>query len=1085
MTINEAPTSSGENSSSDLYITAILVTHNGATWLPEVIASLSSQTRRVDRIIAVDTGSGDSSPELLRRAGITFIEAEPDIGYGDAIELALDHAHPIDTNPATANPATMQSVHHHEWLWLIHDDCAPKHDALELLVEAITDRPQIVIAGPKLLGWYDRDHLLEAGISIAGNGARWTGLEHREQDQGQHDHVKDVLSVSTAAMLVSRNAFEELGGLDPNLALFRDDVDFGWRAHVAGFGAICVGTATAFHAEASATERRRVDVSEAFLHRPLLLDRRNAAYVMLVNSSLWLLPWVAIQILGTSIIRSIFDLLAKLPGYAADEIVAVGLLLVSPADVIRARRHRRKTRLLSPGIIRKFVPARGVQISAGFERLITVFTQKSRFTEVAETVQQEKQREEALMGDSGGDDPFQVTAQNYSDIGVISPDFDEPDFDPIKKPSIVKRLAKRPDLLICGLIVALSLIAGRHRFGTLSGGAMGSIPSSGFDLVRSYANSWHLIGMGSGVASPTWMPVIGLASLLTFGHLPTLITLLFFLTPPLSFLLFAWSLRKLDISQTFASLGGIIYVVTPVLWTSINQGRVDVLILYLLAPVLLFVNPLFLHIGQMSWRRLFASVLLVGVICSFSPFLFGLWLCFQIGASVVEVVRAIKNSQTRPDLQRAGWIDFLESGILTPLFRRTSLIISVFFLELPWSLGLLFHPGQFLVAPGIPIAGASSTTLGGAVKLVLNNPGGIGSPPAWIISPIVILIIISWLIPSLKKVSIAISIILFIVIVCHSFHVSGHGATETTWVGIGFVAICIILMPAVLKEAQKITSTIRGKHFGYLHIGFIGTSLFLALSSIMAVSWIVIGPSHTLVHSNEATVVPEFVSALNTTPARPKTLVLSTAGNFPTYFVSRGDPLSLGDADVATPLPDDLQAAIEQIETSAGINTGKTLGVYGIHYLFAKSPVPNSLARTIDGSGGFTRMSATGSGIVWRITGAYPRVMLSTPANKNYLIPSANIGATGAVQTGGVIFLAEKFDPHWKLLLNGNSVPLSRSDLGTLMFHLPRPGALSVLYDGTLHRALLSLQLLTLIFVVVMALPSGRRRKQVPLEELL
>jgi hypothetical protein len=315
--------------------------------------------------------------------------------------------------------------------------------------------------------------------------------------------------------------------------------------------------------------------------------------------------------------------------------------------------------------------------------------------------------------------------------------------------------------------------------------------------------------------------------------------------------------------------------------------------------------------------------------------------------------------------------------------------------------------------------------------------------------------------------------------------VSGHGATETTWVGIGFVAICIILMPAVLKEAQKITSTIRGKHFGYLHIGFIGTSLFLALSSIMAVSWIVIGPSHTLVHSNEATVVPEFVSALNTTPARPKTLVLSTAGNFPTYFVSRGDPLSLGDADVATPLPDDLQAAIEQIETSAGINTGKTLGVYGIHYLFAKSPVPNSLARTIDGSGGFTRMSATGSGIVWRITGAYPRVMLSTPANKNYLIPSANIGATGAVQTGGVIFLAEKFDPHWKLLLNGNSVPLSRSDLGTLMFHLPRPGALSVLYDGTLHRALLSLQLLTLIFVVVMALPSGRRRKQVPLEELL
>ena len=1085
MTMTEEAASSSGNSPAELFITAILVTHNGATWLPEVIASLSSQTRRVDRVIAVDTGSVDSSTELLRRAGITFIEAEPDIGYGDAIELALDHAHPIEPNPATADSATMQSVHHHEWLWLIHDDCAPKHDALELLVEAITDRPQIVIAGPKLLGWYDRDHLLEAGISIAGNGARWTGLEHREQDQGQHDLVKEVLSVSTAAMLVSRNAFEELGGLDPNLALFRDDVDFGWRAHVAGFGAICVGTATAFHAEASATERRRVDVSEAFLHRPLLLDRRNAAYVMLANSSLWLLPWVAIQILGTSIIRSIFDLLAKLPGYAADEIVAVGLLLVSPADVIRARRHRRKTRLLSPGIIRKFIPARGVQISAGFERLITVITQKSRFTGVADTEQQEGQQEDELKSDSSEEDSFQVTAQNFSDIGVISPDFDEPDFDPIKKPSIVKRLAKRPDLLICGLIVALSLIAGRHRFGTLSGGAMGSIPSSGFDLVRSYANSWHLIGMGTGVASPTWMPILGLSSVLTFGHLPTLITLFFFLTPPLSFLLFAWSLRKLDISQTFASLGGIIYVLTPVLWTSINQGRVDVLILYLLAPILLLVNPFFLHIGQMSWRRLFASVLLVGVVCSFSPLLFGLWLCFQFGAIVVEAVRATKNIRTRPDMQQAGWIDTLDSGNLTPLFRRISLIISLFCLELPWSLGLLFHPGQFLVAPGIPIASASSVMLGGAVKLALNNPGGTGSPPAWIISPIVILIVISWLIPTLKKITTAVSIVLVAVIVCQSFHVTGHGATETIWAGIFFVAICIILMPALLKEAQKITSTIRGKHFGYLHMGLIGSSVFLALSSILAVSWIVIGPSQTLVHSNETTVVPEFVSALNTTPARPKTLVLSTAGNAPTYFVSRGDSLNLGDADVATPLPDNLQAAVEQIETSAGISTGKTLGAYGIHYFFAKSPVPSSLARTIDGSGGFTRMSATGSGIVWRITGAYPRVMLSTLTKKNYLIPSANIGATGAIQSAGVILLAEKFDTHWKLLLNGNSVPLSRSDLGTPIFHLPRSGVISVLYDGTVHRALLSLQLLMLIFVVVMSLPSGRRRKQVPLEELL
>ena len=74
---------------SRFFVTAIVVSHNGAAWLPEVISSLSSQTRRINRIIAVDTGSTDASPKLLRAAGITYIAAEPDIGYGDAIEMAL------------------------------------------------------------------------------------------------------------------------------------------------------------------------------------------------------------------------------------------------------------------------------------------------------------------------------------------------------------------------------------------------------------------------------------------------------------------------------------------------------------------------------------------------------------------------------------------------------------------------------------------------------------------------------------------------------------------------------------------------------------------------------------------------------------------------------------------------------------------------------------------------------------------------------------------------------------------------------------------------------------------------------------
>ena len=247
-------------------VTAILVVHDGATWLPEVVASIASQSRNADQVIAIDTGSQDSSAKLLKGARIPVSTIDRETGFGAAIAYGVEQLPP---HIAGSN----------EWLWILHDDCVLHPKALESLLAATVERPNVVMAGPKLLGWHDRTHLLEVGVSIATNGARWTGLENSEYDQGQHDGVHEVLAVSTAGALIRRDVFEELGGFDLNLELFRDDVDFGWRVRVAGHAVVVVTDAIGYHAQASATERRSVDVQGAFLHRPLLLDRRNAAYV--------------------------------------------------------------------------------------------------------------------------------------------------------------------------------------------------------------------------------------------------------------------------------------------------------------------------------------------------------------------------------------------------------------------------------------------------------------------------------------------------------------------------------------------------------------------------------------------------------------------------------------------------------------------------------------------------------------------------------------------------------------------------------------------------------------------------------------
>ena len=123
----------------DQYVTAIVVTHDGVTWLSEVVASLSAQKHQIDQIIAVDTGSIDGSVKLLTNAGIEVIKKSRSTGFGEAVASAVSKLPPaaIDTNEQ-------------EWLWILHDDCAPDRYALAKLLDAVISRPQVGIAGPKI-----------------------------------------------------------------------------------------------------------------------------------------------------------------------------------------------------------------------------------------------------------------------------------------------------------------------------------------------------------------------------------------------------------------------------------------------------------------------------------------------------------------------------------------------------------------------------------------------------------------------------------------------------------------------------------------------------------------------------------------------------------------------------------------------------------------------------------------------------------------------------------------------------------------------------------------------------------------------
>ena len=1003
-------------------VTAVLVSHNGAVWLPEVVAALTSQTRPIDLITAVDTGSQDASTKLLKSARIPFMSADVQTGFGEAVSLAVDKLpKPVD----------------HEWIWLIHDDCAPAPTALAELLAAVDDRPQVVMIGPKLLGWHVRTHLLEAGISIAGNGARWTGLEPLEYDQGQHDGIYDVLAVSTAGALIRRDVFEELNGLDPNLTLFRDDVDFGWRARAAGHSVMVATSAVAFHAQASATERRVVEVDGAFLHRPLLLDRRNAAYVLLANSSWWILPWLVIQILGSAIARAIGYLIAKLPGYAADEILAVGALIIRPGSLIAARKMRRKQRFVSARVIAEFIPPRWSQIRLASESAIEALRSK-------------------LFPEN-----VQVSAPS-----VLDSNEDEDLLTPVNTNHWFA-IFKRPEVIGFLLIAIISLLNSRNRFGALVGGALPISPSGATDLWRTYFESWHQVGMGSSIATPTWIAITATASLVFLGKVQFLITTFFLVAPVVMMFTVSKLLKRLTNNPWISVPAAFLYAISPVAIAAISTGHIATVLFLVLAPYVALLLRDIEKIEEFTWRRIAGISLLLAVLYGFSLMIFVIGFMAGLVSTLSDYEKHAKEANSQFYLLR--------------LQKRAALIFIPFLMNVPYSLEALVNPSRLLVEPGLLISG------GGPFLTLLGNPGGASALPVWLVSPILLVLIVS-LFSSTHARRIAEYGVgaLVLAVILSALSVSTHGNEGSTkvWSGSVIVLVTLAAISAGTVLLDRLRETLVLSHVHYRHI-LSALLLFTTFAySVAAIGWSVTKGADSLVQTNRETVMPAFLSVEKDT----KILVLREVGSENAkkiqYQLSRGKDISLGEPDVAPAQNSAIAEAARGLIDGSGVSSSSTLSDFGVKYLFVKAPFKKEIIRTIDGLGGFTRTSATSLGVVWKVSAPASRLMFVGADGVRKELQAGEVGARTYVPSAGTLILTETYNRSWQILENGYRLDRSKNEQGLPTFKVTEAGEISLIHDGTTRRAWLSLQLIFFVVVLVMALPAGRRKSEISEKEL-
>jgi GT2 family glycosyltransferase len=329
-------------------VVAVVVTQGATDFLAGTLEALAAQDDAPDQIVVVDVGRdtdavqdavGLAWPGGARPLVVAFPGART---FGHAVRAAL--ATLAESDPAGAHRAR------DGWLWLLHDDSAPRHGALGALLRAVELAPSVAVAGCKQVDWEEPARLVEVGVSTSRYGRRMTDLDDDEVDQGQHDGQEDVLAVGLAGALVRRDVWDLLRGPDPALGPYGDGLDLCRRARLAGHRVVVVPQAAVRHAQASLRGHK---VRRGWDERRSVRARREAfLHGQLVGVPLPLVGVVALLAIGASVVRAGMRLVVKEPHLVLAELVAPWAVLGRPSRLVAARRSTARTSVVRRATLR-------------------------------------------------------------------------------------------------------------------------------------------------------------------------------------------------------------------------------------------------------------------------------------------------------------------------------------------------------------------------------------------------------------------------------------------------------------------------------------------------------------------------------------------------------------------------------------------------------------------------------------------------------------------------------------------------------------------------------------------------------------
>ena len=265
-------------------VAIVILNWNGRNFLEKFLPSVSASVYANKKIIVADNASTDDSIFFLQEnyPQITIIQNSSNEGFAKGYNTALKQVEA-------------------DYYVLLNSDVEVMPNWMEPVIELMELDKSIAACQPKLLAYNNKDLFEYAGAcggwldKFGYPFMRGRLFEICETDTRQYDDAQPCFWASGAAFFVRSSVYHELGGLDEFFFAHQEEIDFCWRAQLAGYKIFVQPASVVYHVGGGTLPKGNSQKTFLNFRNNLVMLSKNLSF----SSAIWKIPFrLALDVLS-------------------------------------------------------------------------------------------------------------------------------------------------------------------------------------------------------------------------------------------------------------------------------------------------------------------------------------------------------------------------------------------------------------------------------------------------------------------------------------------------------------------------------------------------------------------------------------------------------------------------------------------------------------------------------------------------------------------------------------------------------------------------------------------------------------------